>query len=162
MPGSTHRPTPAPLRIRVAPQDVTLSVWGLRDLGWYGWLNLLLAGGVSYGVAWITGLPWAGWIALAVLLATLWRFWLPTRYELGPQGISQTVLGRTSRIPWTAILNYEIRPRGVMLYADAVLTPLSAVRGLYLPWGSQREQVLGHVEYYLTTWTRGERSTDQG
>ena len=150
------------MRIRVAPQEVTLSVWGLRDLGWYGWLNLLLSGTVSYVVAWATGLSWLGWVVLAVLFATLWRFWLPIRFELGPQGISQIVLGRTIRIPWTGILNYEIRSRGVMLYADHVLTPLSALRGLYLPYAGQRDAVLGHVEYYLTTWTGGERSSGQG
>ena len=150
------------MRIRVAPQEFTLSVWGLRDLGWYGWLNLLLAGAVSYAVAWATGNSWLGWVVLAVLFATLWRFWLPIRFELGPQGVSQTVLGRTIRIPWTGVLNYEIRSRGVMLYADHVLTPLSALRGLYLPYGGQREAVLGHVEYYLTTWTRTERSPGQG
>jgi hypothetical protein len=160
MPASTQRPTPAPLRIRVAPEELTLATWGLRDLGWYGWVNLLIAGGVSYGVGWITGWPLAGWGTLLVLLATLWRYWLPVQYELGPQGITQAVLGRRTRIPWTAILNYDVRTRGVLLYADAILTPLSPLRGLYLPWGREREAVLAHIEYYLAVWTR-ERSTQQ-
>src|SRR5262245_58455123 len=114
MPASTQRPTPSPLRIRVAPEAITLWVWGLRDLGWYGWLNLLVAGAVSYGMGWLTGIPLVGWGTVLVLLLTQWRFWLPIRFELGPQGISQTVLSRTTRIPWTAILNYEIRPRAVI------------------------------------------------
>lgn len=159
MPTSTQRPAPSPLRIRVAPEEVTLQVWGLRDWGWYGWLNLAIAGAASSGVAWLTGTPVAGWGVFFVLVLTLWRFWLPMRFELGPQGIKQTVLSRSARIAWTSILNYEIKPRGVILHADAVLTPLSPLRGLYLPWGRQREQVLAHVEYYLTAWTRDQQST---
>ncbi len=159
MPGTQQRPTSPPLRIRVAPEDLALNVWGLRDLGWFGWINLLAAIAVSYGVNWLTGWPPAGWAVLVVLAITLWRFWLPVRYELGPQGISQVALGRATRIPWTAILNYEIRSRGVLLYPDAVLTLLSPLRALYLPWGRQGEQVRAHIEYYLSTWTQGERTT---
>lgn len=161
MPSSTQRPIPTPLRIRVAPEEITLFCWGLRDVGWYGWGNLLLAGVAAYGVAWLTGWAWAGWGVLALLLLSLWRFWAPIRFELGPQGIDQTVLGRTTRIPWTAIRNYEIRPKGVLLFADALLTPLSPLRALYLPWAGEREQVLGHIDYYLRTWTQVERSTEQ-
>lgn len=161
MPGTAPRPTSAPLRIRVAPEDVVLHVWGLRDFGWFGWLNLLLAALVSYGVGWLTGWPLAGGVVFVVLLATLWRFWLPMQFELGSQGISQTVLGRTSRILWTSVRNYQVRSCGILLYSDAVLTPLSPLRALYLPWGRQKEQVLGQVDYYLSTWTQAERSTGQ-
>jgi hypothetical protein len=160
MPASTQRPILSPLRIRVAPEEVTLSSWGLRDLGWYGWANLLLAAVVACAVGWLTGWPLAGWGVLALLLLSLWRFWLPIRFELGPHGITQTVLSRTTIIPWTAIRSYEVRRKGVLLFADAVLTPLSPLRALYLPWAGDREQVLGHIEYYLTTWTHGERSTE--
>lgn len=161
MPESTQRPTPSPLRIRVAPEEVVLHVWGLRDLGWYGWLNLLLAGAASYGAAWITGWPWAGWGVLVLLVVILWRFWLPIRFELGPQGIAQTALGRTTQFPWTSIMSFQVNSRGVLLYADAVLTPLSPARALYLPWCNQRDAVLRHVEYYLTTWTQAEMSSRQ-
>ena len=162
MPGTAPRPSSAPLRIRVAPEDLVLNIWGLRDLGWFGWLNLILAMAVSYGVSWLTGWPAAGAGVLIVLVLTLWRFWLPMRFELGSQGITQSVLGRTSRIPWTVIRNYQVRTRGVLLYPDAVLTPLSPMRGLYLPWGRHKEHVLSHVEYYLSTWTQAERSTGHG
>ena len=162
MPGTPPRPTTTSLRIRVAPEDLVWQIWGLRDLGWFGWLNLLLAAVVGYGVGWLTGWPAAGAGVFVVLLLTLWRFWLPMRVELTSQGISQTVLGRTRRIPWTAVRNYQVRTRGVLLFPDLVLTPLSPLRGLYLPWGLHKEQVLSHVEYYLNTWTQAERSTGQG
>lgn len=158
MPGSTQRPIPAPLRIRVAPEEITLSSWGLRDLGWYGWANLLLAAAGAYGAGWLTGWPWAGWVVWGLLFGALWRFWLPIRFELGPHGIEQTVLGRGTKIPWTAIRRYEVRPRGVLLFADAMQMPLSPLRALYLPWSGQREQVLAHLEYYLAAWTQADRS----
>ena len=109
----------------------------------------------------MTAWPAVGAGVLVVLLIALWRFWLPIRYELGSQGVTQTVLGRETRIPWTSIVNYQVRTRGIVLFSDAVLTPLSSLRGLYLPWGRQREPVLAQVDYYLSTWTQGERSTGQ-
>lgn len=128
-------------------------------MGWYGWFNLLAAAGLGYATSWTTGFLPAGWAVFAVLAIVLWRFWLPVRYELGPQGIAQTVLGRTSHIPWTAILRFELRPRGVMLYPDSIITPLSPPRGLYLAWGRQKEAVLAHVEYYLTSWSPSEQAS---
>ena len=121
-------------------------------------LAVAIAAAASYGIGWLTGWPAAGAVVLAVLVLSLWRFWLPIRYELGSQGIAQTVLGRTIRVPWTAILNYRVRTGGVMLYSDAVLTPLAPLRALYLPWGRQKEQVLSQVDYYLSTWAHSERS----
>ena len=84
-----------------------------------------------------------------LLAITLWRTWLPVRYQIGGGGIVQVALGRRRRIPWTAILRYEVRPGGVLLLPDAIVTPLSPLRGLYLPWGGQREAVLASCEYYL-------------
>ena len=63
------------------------------------------------------------------------------------------------RILWTAILNYQVFSRGVLLLPDAVATPLSPLRGLFLPWGSQKERVLDNIEYYLASWTASQTTT---
>jgi hypothetical protein len=79
----------------------------------------------------------------------LWRTWLPVTFSIGLSGVTQTVLGRSRRISWSAIRSHEIQADGVLLSPDAELVPLSPLRGLYLPWLGQREKVLAHVEYYL-------------
>jgi len=103
----------------------------------------------------------AGWAASSVsvgitvgllLAITLWKTWLPVRYQLGGSGITQQVLFWRRRIPWTAIRRHELRPGGVLLAPDAELTPLAPLRGLYLHWGSRKTEVLSHLEYYLQSW----------
>ena len=42
------------------------------------------------------------------------------QYELGNSGIVREVLGRRRRIPWTAILHYELKGDGVLLLPDIV------------------------------------------
>ena len=40
---------------------------------------------------------------LAAIPAAMWRMWIPIRYELGPKGITQRILGRQLRIPWATM-----------------------------------------------------------
>lgn len=89
-----------------------------------------------------------GWTAgiVILLLLALWRFFVPSEFELGARGISQEVLGRKRRIPWRAIGHVTICRDGVFLGRDD--GPLENFRGLYLPWGQHREEVLALVGYY--------------
>lgn len=141
--------TQSPLRIRAAPEEVTVRYFGLRDRPLESWFNLFLAVAASALVGTFLRNELWGWSLLLVLLVTLWRTWIPVRYELGPHGITRGMLGRRTRILWTQILNYQVYPGGVLLLPDAVATSLSPLRGMFLPWGSQRERVLANVEYYL-------------
>jgi hypothetical protein len=86
---------------------------------------------------------------MGLLLATSWRLWLAVTYEVGVSGVTQCCLGRRRRIGWAAIRSYQVRGEGVLLVPDIQVTPLSPLRGLYLPWLDQREKVLANVEYYL-------------
>jgi hypothetical protein len=151
--------TPSPLRIRVAPEEVTVRFWGLRDEPLGTWLRMILGAAVSLGVGSFLGSEWYGWGMLVLVLITLWRTWIPLRFEIGPQGITQVVLARRTRILWTSILNYRIYSRGVLLLPDAAVTPLSPLRGLFLPWGSQRERVVANIEYYLASWAASQTTT---
>ncbi len=156
---STPSLADSPLRIRVAPEEVTIRYWGLRDGGWMLWVNILLAGGMALIVGYGLENPLAGWLTLLALVVILWRMWLPLEFHLGPHGIRQTVLGRSQRIAWTSVLHYEVCQRGVLLLPDAVRTPLSPLRGMYLPWMDYRGAVLANVEYYLASWAGGQVST---
>jgi hypothetical protein len=140
------------LRIRVAPEELVLVDWPLRQQPLGSAAALLLAISASSLAGWVTRSPLVGAAVAAVLLLTLWRKLLSVRYELGGGGIVQSVFGWRRRVPWTAILHYELDSRGVLLLPDAVATPLSPLRGLYLPWGDKRDEVLAHLDYYLQSW----------
>ena len=158
MPSSARHPRDSGLRIRVAPQEVSLIDWPLTQRPVSSLLALGLAGGVSWLVGW-AAMRWeVGVLAAAALAITLWRTWLPVRYEIGSGGIVHAIFGRLKRrIPWSAIQAYDVRTDGVVLVPDAVITPLSPLRGLYLHWGDQREAVLANLEYYVHGWRTAPR-----
>jgi hypothetical protein len=93
-------------------------------------------------------------MAAGLLALTLWRTLLPVTFEIGVSGVTQVVVGRRRRISWPAIRGYEVRGNGVVLVPDAEITPLSPLRGLYIPWLDQRDRVLAAVEYYLQSRNR--------
>ena len=88
-------------------------------------------------------------LAVAALSVALWRFFLPTSFELNAEGVSQWLFGRRRRIPWRDIRRYQVCSSGVLLLPRADACPLDAYRGLYLPWAKHRPEVLAHVHYYL-------------
>ena len=136
-------------RGRVAPAEVTVVDWPVRDQPLGASLALALAAGAVWLADWATGNGLAG-VVLGVLLAvTLWRTWLPVKYQLGGGGVEQKVLGFSRRMAWGSIRNYEVRGDGLLLFFDAELSKLSPLRGVYIRWGGQREAVLANLEYYL-------------
>ena len=96
--------------------------------------------------------------AVLLLALAVWRFWVPVEYELGARGILQEVLGRQQRIPWRAIGRFTVCRDGVFLARDD--GPLEAFRGLYLPWGAHREDVLALVNHYLVPGERDPHTTE--
>jgi hypothetical protein len=162
MPSSAHHPREPGLRIRVAPEEVALVAWPLAQRPAGSLLVLALAGGVVWLVNRASGRWEVAALAAAALAITLWRTWLPVRFEMGSGGIAQVILGRFKRrIPWSAIQAYDVRTDGVLLVPDAVVTPLSPLRGLYLHWGGQREAVLANLEYYVHGWRNAPRHSTQ-
>jgi hypothetical protein len=149
MPSSVENSRDSALRIRVVPEEVTLAVWPLRQQPLGSLVTLSIAAAVSWLVGWSAARPWVGVLAAVVLGVTLWRDWLPVTYELGLSGVSQIVLGRLRRIAWPAIRGYDVLPHGVLLVPDTQLTPLSPLRGLFVPWLDRRDQVLASIEYHL-------------
>ncbi len=153
------KPAPPPLRIRVAPEETTVRFWGLRDEPLGTWLRVIVGAIAAAVVGRFLENEWWGWGMFVLVLITLWRSLIPLRFEIGPHGVTQIVLGRRTRILWTSILNYQVYSRGVLLLPDAAVTPLSPLRGLFLPWVSQREAVLANIEYYLASWAASQTTT---
>ena len=140
----------------LAPEDVIVWNWPLRDEGPTSWV--LLVGAII-----VSALVWVIWanpafalFAYAMFALALWRLWLPVKWELGLTGITMFVLGFRRRIPWLSIARFETRDDGVWLFADREASPQ---RGTFIGYGGQRERVRACIEYYLGTWTAATDST---
>jgi hypothetical protein len=140
------------LHIRVAPEEITLWHWPLRDRRLGAWIALAVPLITGLFIAWRFDQWWAGVIVGLIGYATIWRTWLPVQITLSSTGIKERCLGFERRISWTAIHSYEVRRHGVLLFPDERLTRVAPLRGLYLHWGSHRAEVLEVVEYYLQAW----------
>lgn len=140
------------LHIRVAPEEITLWHWPLRDRRLGAWIALAVPLIAGLFIAWRFDQWWAGVIVGLIGYATIWRTWLPVQITLGSTGIKERRLGFERRISWTAIQSYEVRRHGVLLFPDERLTRVAPLRGLYLHWGNHRAEVLEVVEYYLQAW----------
>jgi hypothetical protein len=162
MPSSSRAQRENSPQPRMAPEELTFSDWPLRDRPLASFLALAITAGVIWVAVWTTHSPAAGALVGVLLGLTLWRMWLPVWYQLGAGGITQSVLGRERRIPWTAIRGHERRSDGVILLPDVGKAQLGALCGLYLHWGSQREAVLAHLDYYLTPRTRSPAGSSLG
>ena len=144
--------SPQPL----APEDVAVWNWPLRDEGLRSWAVLIAAVAVVVVVSaiWADG-AFTLFTAVMFTLA-LWRLWLPVKWELGLTGITMVVLGFHRRIPWLAVARFELRDDGVWLFADREAVPQ---RGTFIGYGGQKERVRACIEYYLGTWTAATEST---
>lgn len=140
------------LHIRVAPEELTFWHWPLRDRGFGAWFAMVVPLVAGLLVAWRFDQWWAGVIVGVVGYAAIWRNWLPVQVTLSAPGIKERCLGFERRINWTAIRSYEVRRHGLLLLPDERLNRVAALRGLYLHWGSHKEDVLEVVEYYLQAW----------
>ena len=137
--GSTSRSaTPVPIAWRVWP--VIDSVWELLGLS----AVLVLVPLVTWTISGRTALTVLCTFAVG---AVTWRHFFPTICEVNALGVTQRLFGRTRRIPWLSIDRYVVGRKGVFLTSAGA--PLELFRGLYLPWGAHREQILASLRYYL-------------
>lgn len=133
---------------RGAPPPVSWRSWPLEEGGLSAWLLSTIAVAIIVAVGLTTGsVQWA-LIACGVLAASAWRFFVPTHFELSAQGVFQEVLGRKRRVVWRAFDGAELCREGVYLRFAGAGFGLS--RGMYIPWGSHRAEVVACVDHYLT------------
>ena len=137
------------LRLRAAPEEVTIDDWGLRDRPLASAVAMSLAAGASCLAAWATGSFAMGASVAAALAIILWRTWLPVKYQLNGSGITQSVFRWRRRIPWTAVAGYEAGESGAFVHGGAEGASIGSLHGFLLPWGARREQVLAVLEFYV-------------
>lgn len=132
-----------------APPDVTLHRWPLRDEPVTAACTLLCAAVFSlvagiFAASVLFGL--ASTIALAIALRA---WWLPTELHMNHLGVKVTMHGRSRRIMWSEISDYELRPAGAMLWMNSPARPYGLPHGLYIPYLVQRTEIIAMIEYYV-------------
>ncbi len=145
----TAREDDGVLGLEGAPSPLRLTNFPLRDEGWVPWAAVLLFGGVAWLASVWSESPAMGGLLLAALLLAGWRLWLPVRFDIGPTGVTQTVLGRSRTVPWTRVARFDLRSHGVLLLGDDDQSPTASVHGLYIHWGSREEELLSMLHFYL-------------
>lgn len=131
----------------------------LPPLRWRVWLMAehpgSLIGGIVLGVGvwgivrWVTGQGYLGGLAVGVVIMAGWWFFLPISYELNSEGVIRGIGRLRWKIPWEAIGRYEVMDSGVWLLPTPRPSLLEVFRGVYLPWGGYREEVLRQIQHYL-------------
>ena len=141
------------------PAEVRVDCWPLRDDWPRAWL--VIAGTVAFAaIAGETaGSTALGVASMAALNVALWRLWMPVRFELGHQGVVQSVLGRRRRTAWKDVDHCRIGTAGILLLPHQDTSPLACLRGLYIPYRQQREELLDLVDYYLSPPPSASEST---
>lgn len=126
------------------------TVWPLvdRPLVSLAVATLLIA--VAYAVyAALGAWYWSLAASLTVVIA-MWRYLLPITFEVTPRGLKQESFIQTASTGWADIHAVRQCSSGVLLLPGEEDTPLDALRGLFLPWGPHRTELLQLVSLYLT------------
>ena len=112
-------------------------------------MTLAVLVAVSLAVGWKLESVLSGGLAAVALAVAAWRLWLPVTWDLGYGGVTETVMGRAVRIPWTAIAGWREYRSGVLLLPEADTAPILALRGRFLAWRNRRADVMALLEHYV-------------
>ena len=129
-------------------ESLTVVVWPLRNERWVAlaWTVIpLLAGFV---VAKMAGVAW-GIAAAACVMAAVWRVFIPVTIRITDDGVYQTVMGSQRFRAWPTISWYRLYPNGVMLFVDKDRSVFAALRGLYIPFGKHKRELVEIIERNL-------------
>ena len=140
---------------RSPPPPLHWRSWPIEEGGATAWFLACVLGGFMALAGWQTGsAPWA-LVAGAAMATAAWRYFLPVHYEINSQGVFQTAFGRRQRISWRSIGRVEVGHEGVLISPGGGLA--GTLRGVYLPWGSHRAEMLALLDYYLQQFHPDER-----
>ena len=134
---------------RQPPPSIRWQSWPVRD---EPVRSAVIGGGLLIAVVtvyWLTGRIYLAAAALAALMISLWRFFLPAVHELSDAGVDRWLFGRQRRIPWQAVGGYEICSAGVLLLPHKDRSAMAALGSRYLPFSIHRDEILANVHYYL-------------
>ncbi|ADB15198.1 hypothetical protein Psta_0511 [Pirellula staleyi DSM 6068] len=140
---------PVALRIRVAPEPISITSWPLRDEPVKSMLMIVASGAVVTLVTVASQSFWVGIAAFILLGCTMWRTMLPITYSIGQTGVRMELLGRSSLIPWGAVQSIRTYPSGVLLLPDRQQNLFTPLRGVVIPLQGHKAEVQALLDYYL-------------
>jgi hypothetical protein len=117
-------------------------VWPLVDNRRWSWLavvGILSVGAMVayFGRSWLLAL-----LAMMGLAATLWKFFVPVKYELGSLGLRRSAIGRTTFLAWHAVRAYQLRPTGAVLFSRPDPTAIDLLRSVFMPYPAEDDDAL--------------------
>ena len=128
---SSARSPDSVTKLRIAPPDLRLVNWPLRDAKLASVLTVVLVTIASVVAVQLSDSVAMGVLTCLALAAALWRMWVPVTFELSASGIVETIGRRRTRTSWSLIQRCEIRGSGVVLHlGEGAL--LSGSRGHYI------------------------------
>ncbi|HQU43994.1 MAG TPA: hypothetical protein PK867_14340 [Pirellulales bacterium] len=154
---SSNPAPPSPAR-RVAPPPLRWRSWPMEEGGAAAWLVTAVLLSLTALVGWVMASAVWALAAGGLVIVAAWRYFVPVYFEINAQGIFQEVFGRRQRIAWRSIGQVELCRDGLLLTPGDVCC--AALRGLYLPWGQNRAEVLALVGYHLQQVHHDERILD--
>jgi hypothetical protein len=92
-----------------------------------------------FGRAWI-------FISAIILLLSLAGFFFPTHYWLDQESASSRGLISRKKRSWNGFQKYYVGKKGIHLSPYARPSKLESLRGIYLPFGGKREEILHYIE----------------
>ena len=90
-----------------------------------------------------------GLIALVVLILSLSRYLLPTRYSLDEKGVEITHLGRRQERPWTQFRRLDIHEDGIFLSPFTRTSRLDSFRGYFLRFGPEKNSIIDFARTHV-------------
>ncbi|REJ91489.1 MAG: hypothetical protein DWQ35_14180 [Planctomycetota bacterium] len=126
------------------------TVWPLVDRPLVSLGVVALMAALGWGVAVGSGGWYWGVLAAMALALSLWRYLLPVTFDVGIRGLRQDSLLQQARTSWSDIRAVRRCRGGLLMLPGTDDRPLDAMRGLFVPWGPHRAELLQLVALYLT------------
>ncbi len=152
MTADTDRPIEQPENLPVAEADGPVLEWRVHPALSRPWVTLLVTVFifvVAFMVWVMMESQWFAVFALVVVFASLAKFYFPTSYRLDPKGITIKTTTQTLKKQWSLYRSYYQDKNGVLLSPFLEPSRLENFRGLYMLFGSKREEVMSIVEHYM-------------
>ena len=145
---SSARSPDSVTKLRIAPPDLRLVNWPLRDAKLASVLSVALVTILSFVATQLSESVAMGVLTCLALAAALWRMWIPVTFELSASGIVEKIGRHRTRTPWSQIQSCEKRRSGVVLHlGESGLR--NGSRGRYIRWNQRRGELLAILEHYL-------------
>ncbi|MCZ6837409.1 MAG: hypothetical protein O7G85_16660 [Planctomycetota bacterium] len=106
---------------------------------------LLFCGFVFFS---FSSLAWAA-LSFGVLLASLNRFFFPSRFTIDEEGISANYPLRNMRLPWTHLKRFVHDANGGYLSTRARPSRMDGFKGMHIIFDLQRDTIIEKINRHL-------------